>query len=323
MVNSKTISIVIPCYNEEEVIPRLIERITKTADTFGYPWEVICVDDCSVDRTWDLLKEQTLKDPRWRALSFARNFGHQTAVSSGLYHADGDAVVIMDADLQDPPEEVPRFINKWEEGYDVVYAVRQKRKEGWLKRFCYYLFYRMIARLSSVDLPLDSGDFCLMDRKVVNVLKMMPERNRFVRGLRAWAGFKQIGLPYERCSRAAGEPKYTVKKLLKLALDGIVSFSTIPLRIASLTGFALSFISVLGILFVLCQRIFIDFFSKIGLGPVPGFATIVISNLFLGGVQLICLGIIGEYLGRIYDEIKQRPQWVIKDTAGLNPMIPR
>ena len=162
-----------------------------------------------------------------------------------------------------------------------------------------------------------------MDRKVVDILKMMPERNRFVRGLRAWAGFKQIGLPYERCSRAAGEPKYTFRKLLKLALDGILSFSSIPLRIASLAGFCLSLISLVGILFTLCQRIFSSFFSRIGLGPVPGFATIVISNLFLGGVQLICLGIIGEYLGRIYDEIKRRPQWVIKDSAGLTPIIPR
>jgi len=322
-MNSKTISMVIPCYNEEKVIPRLIERVTRVADSFGYAWEVICVDDCSADRTWELLQEQTLRDPQWRAISFARNFGHQTAVSSGLYHASGDAIVILDADLQDPPEEIPRFISKWEEGYDVVYAVREKRKEGVLKRLSYYFFYRLMSRLSSIDLPLDSGDFCLMDRRVVDILKMMPERNRFVRGLRAWAGFKQIGLPYERCSRAAGEPKYTFKKLLQLALDGIVSFSSIPLRIASLVGFGLSFISLAGILFTLCQRIFSGFFAKIGLGPVPGFATIVISSLFLGGVQLICLGIIGEYLGRIYDEIKQRPQWVIKDSAGLTPVIPR
>jgi dolichol-phosphate mannosyltransferase len=322
-MNSKTISVVIPCYNEEEVIPRLIERITIVADCFGYPWEVICVDDCSVDRTWELLRDQTLRDSRWRAISFARNFGHQTAVSSGIYHASGDAIVIMDADLQDPPEEIPRFISKWEDGYDVVYAIREKRKEGVLKRLSYYLFYRLISFLSTVELPLDSGDFCLMDRKVVDVLKMMPERNRFVRGLRSWAGFKQIGLPYERCSRAAGEPKYTFVKLLKLAMDGIVSFSSIPLRIASLLGFGLSLVSLAGILFTLFQRIFSSFFAKIGLGPVPGFATIVISNLFLGGVQLVCLGIIGEYLGRIYDEIKQRPQWVIKDSAGITPIIPR
>jgi dolichol-phosphate mannosyltransferase len=316
------VTCVIPCYNEQEVLPLLFDRFTAAAETWGVDWNVICVDDGSSDSTWALLCEQAAKDRRWQSLALARNFGHQTAVSAGIYHADGDVVVVIDADLQDPPEELHRFLDKWREGYQVVYAVRKKRKEGPLKRFCYWAFYRVMAQLVSIPIPLDTGDFCVMDRKVVDVLNAMPERNRFVRGLRAWAGFKQVGLEYERHARAAGDVKYTFRKLLKLAFDGIFSFSVVPLTFATWLGFGVSLLALAGILFTFVQRLFPDLFNSVGLRPVPGYATIVIAILFLGGVQLTCLGILGEYLGRIFDEVKRRPQWVFRDNVGLQGRIP-
>lgn len=313
----KKISIVIPCYNEEEVLDQLFTRVTKSAKTWKRRWEVICIDDGSKDTTWQKLKKQSEKHPRWKALSFSRNFGHQTAISCGLHHAHGDAVIVMDADLQDPPEELHRYISKWEEGYDVVYAIRTKRKEGVLKRLGYKAFYRILSKLVDFNIPLDSGDFSLMDKKVVEVLRNMPERNRFVRGLRAWSGFKQVGLEYERSERFAGETKYPFKKLLKLAFDGVFSFSTIPLTLASYFGLVVSSLALIGAIFTLFQKLFSSSFAKIGLGPVPGYATILMSVLFLGGIQLIFLGIIGSYLSRIYDEVKGRPQWIIKETVGM------
>jgi polyisoprenyl-phosphate glycosyltransferase len=313
----KKISIVIPCYNEEAVLPLLFERLTKSAKGWNLDWEVIVIDDGSSDASWSLLTKQSKKEKNWHALSFSRNFGHQVAISCGIHYSTGDAVIVMDADLQDPPEGLHRYIKKWQEGYDVVYAIRKKRKENIFKRVSYWVFYRLLSKLSTFDIPLDTGDFSLMDRKVVNVLKNMPERNRFVRGLRAWSGFKQIGLEYERQARAAGEPKYTLKKLMNLAFDGIISFSSLPLTMASVIGFWISILSLLGILFTLIQRIFKPFFESVGIGPVPGFATIVIAILFLGGVQLIFLGIIGSYLSRIYDEVKGRPNWVIRDAIGV------
>ena len=311
------LSLVIPCFNEEDVLPQLFARVTAAADALGCKWEVVCVDDGSADGTWQLLARQHEQDARWRAVSFARNFGHQTAVSAGLDFALGDVVAVLDADLQDPPEELKRFLDKWCEGFDVVYAVRQKRKENLLKRACYWAFYRLMSRMVPFELPLDTGDFCIMDRRVVNVLNAMPERARFVRGLRAWAGFRQTGIAYERAARAAGEPKYTMRKLFKLAWDGLFSFSTVPLRFMSYIGFWISFLSLAGMVFTLIQRIFEHQFERIGLQPVPGFATVVISILFLGGIQLLCLGILGEYIGRIYEEVKRRPRWVIKESAGL------
>jgi len=316
------ISVVVPCYNEQAVLPALFRRLAAAADTWACDWEVICVDDGSRDQTWPQLVAQAAGDPRWRALSLARNFGHQTAVSAGIYHADGDAVIVIDADLQDPPEELARFIRKWQEGFEVVYAIREKRKEGWLKKSCYWLFYRLLARVTPFEIPLDSGDFCLLDRKVVAVLKSMPERSRFVRGLRAWAGFRQTGLAYERQARVAGEAKYNFRKLLTLALDGIFSFSTMPLTLVAQAGMWISGIAFLGIIWVLVTKIFSDFFSRHGFPPVQGFTTIVILILFLGGIQLMSLGIIGEYIGRIYDEVKRRPPWVIQNSAGLNPQTP-
>ena len=311
------ISIIVPCYNEEDVLPELFQRLTSVAATWGMDYEIICVDDGSRDRTWEMLKAQNQKDPRWRCLSFARNFGHQIAVSAGLYYAGGDAATVIDADLEDPLEVIVQLVEKWREGYDVVYGIRQKRKVNWFKRFCYWTFYRLMARLVAFDVPLDTGDFCLISRRVLQVINAMPERNRFVRGLRAWSGFRQTGVTYERAARFAGEPKYNFKKLFKLALDGLFSFSTVPLRAATYLGLSVSALAFFGALFTLAQKIFADQFTKIGLAPSPGFPTIVISILFLGGVQLICLGILGEYIGRIYEEVKGRPLWILRDSAGL------
>lgn len=313
------ISVIIPCYNEEDVLPKLFGRLGAVAATWNGEYEVICVDDGSHDRTWELLKAQNRTDARWRCLSFARNFGHQTAVSAGLHFATGDCVVVIDADLQDPPEEISRLLEKWRAGFEVVYAIREKRKEGPVKKICYWAFYRLLARLVPFEIPLDSGDFCLMDRRVVDVMKAMPERNRFVRGLRAWTGFRQTGMSYERNARLAGQSKYNLGKLLKLALDGLFSFSVIPLRLTIYLGLAVSLGAFLGVVFTFAQKIFAAQFAKIGLTPSPGFPTVVISILFLGGVQLICLGILGEYIGRIYDEVKGRPLWIIRDSAGLTP----
>jgi polyisoprenyl-phosphate glycosyltransferase len=311
------ISVVIPCFNEEQVLPELVRRVTTAAEKWKFDWEVLCIDDGSSDRTWTMLVEQNQRDPRWRAISLARNFGHQTAVSAGIQYGQGDALIIMDADLQDPPEELWRFIEAWEQGNEVVYAIREKRKESWVKRGAYWIFYRMLSRIVSFQMPEDSGDFCLMDRKVVEVLRAMPERNRFVRGLRAWAGFRQKGLTYERQARAAGAPKYSLRKLFRLAFDGICSFSTAPLRLVFHLGLWVSLLSLLGILFTLSQKFFPGFYARHGFPPVQGFTTIVISVLFLGGIQLISLGIIGEYIGRIFDEVKQRPAWVVRAAAGV------
>jgi dolichol-phosphate mannosyltransferase len=310
------ISIIVPCFNEEVVLPELFARLSAAAASWGMDYEIICIDDGSSDRTWELIKARHQADPHWRGLSFSRNFGHQTAVSAGVHNATGDAVVVIDADLQDPPEQLLHFFEKWREGYDVVYAIRRQRKEGILKKLCYWLFYRLMASIVPFEVPLDSGDFCLMDRRVVNILNEMPERNRFVRGLRAWAGFRQTGVAYERQERAAGSPKYNLRKLFKLAWDGLFSFSTVPLALVSFLGLFISAIAAAGVAFTLAQRIFAGWFQKLGLAPVPGYATIVISILFLGGVQLLCLGILGEYIGRIYEEVKRRPMWIVREECG-------
>jgi len=316
----KKISIIIPCYNEEAVLPQLFERLTTVAVSWGMDFEILCVDDGSRDRTWELLQQQNARDPRWRCLSFARNFGHQVAVSAGLQHAAGDAVVIIDADLQDPPEQVVRLIEQWRKGYQVVYAVRTKRNDAPLKQFLAWGFYRLLSKAVPFNVPSDAGDFCLLDRRVVDVLKALPERNRYLRGLRAWIGFRQIGVEFERQARAAGTPQYTFKKSFRLAMDGVFSFSTVPLRLATYLGLGVSACAFIGAVFTFLEKVFAEQFAKFGFTPGPhGIPTLVISILFLGGVQLICLGILGEYLGRIYDEVKGRPHWVIQDQAGLEP----
>ena len=312
------ISILIPCYNEEAVIPALYGRLSSAADKLNCPYEVVVVDDGSSDASWDLLTMISQRDPRWKIIRFSRNFGHQAALSAALFHAEGDCAVLIDADLQDPPEEIGRFIKKWQEGFQVVYAVRAKRKENILKRALYKIFYLLLASVANIQIPLDSGDFCLIDRKVIDILKNMPEQNMFIRGVRAWVGFRQIGIVYERSARAAGEPKYTFSKLLKLALDGIFSFSTLPLRLTSYFGFIVAIIAFLLGFLTLLQSIFTEFSAKLGIAPVPGSATTVIAIFFMGGIQLICFGILGEYIGRIYEQVKGRPLWVIREKNGFD-----
>jgi len=306
------ISIVIPIYNEEENLDVLYSRLTSAAPLWGDTYEVVLVNDGSKDRSAFMMQEIAEKDNRFRIVTLSRNFGHQAAISAGIQTAKGDAVIIMDGDLQDPPEELPRFLEKWREGYDVVYAVRTKRKEGFFKKIAYKTFYRILGLISDIDIPLDSGDFCVMDRKVVDALvKDMPEKSRFVRGLRAYAGFKQIGVEYERAERNAGEVKYTFKKLMKLALDGIFDFSTFPLKVATYLGFLIAIPSFLTGIFFIIHRI-LDF-EIFGYSPsdTPGLATLAVGMFFLSGVMLIIMGILGEYLGRIYYEVKQRPFYLI------------
>ena len=317
------ISVIVPCFNEEAVLPRLFERMTAASAGWGMETEFLCVDDGSRDRTWDLLKEQNQKDPRWRCLSFARNFGHQAAVSAGLHFATGAAAVVIDADLQDPPEEIAQLLARWREGFEVVFATRKRRKDPPVKKFFAWGFYRVMARLAPFPVPADAGDFCLLDRKVVAVINALPERNRYLRGLRMWCGFRQTSVEFEREDRAAGAPQYTFKKSLRLAMDGIFSFSAVPLRLATWLGLGVSACAFLGAVFTFCEKVFEKEFTKLGFPPGPhGIPTMVISVLFLGGVQLICLGILGEYIGRIYDEVKGRPLWIVRDSAGMAPVPP-
>jgi glycosyltransferase involved in cell wall biosynthesis len=312
------ISIIVPCYNEEEVLPKLFERLGAVADSWGIDYEVICVDDGSKDATWQILEKKNEMDGRWRCLSFSRNFGHQAAVSAGLLHCSGDAAVIIDADLQDPPEEISRMIHLWREGFRVVYGVRTKREDPLIKRCLAWGFYRLLNRLGSVRIPKDAGDFCLLDRSVVDVLNGLPERSRYLRGLRSWCGYKQTGITFERHARAAGAPQYTFRKSLKLALDGVISFSAAPLQISTYLGLWVSAFAFGGVVLTFLQKIFARQLATIGLEPGPGFPTVVISILFLGGVQLICLGILGEYVGRIYEEVKGRPRWIVRKAMGVD-----
>ena len=299
------LSVIIPVFNEEENLLTLHGRLTRALVNLGMEYEIVLVDDGSQDQSPDILRRLEAEDQRIVIVEFARNFGHQVAISAGLEQSRGRVVCIMDADLQDPPEVLHTFLAKWREGWEVVYAIRTERKEWWGKRLAYAGFYRLLQRVANIDIPLDAGDFCVMDRRVVDLLVRMPERNRFVRGIRSWVGFKQIGVPYERHARHAGAPKYTFRKLLYLALDGLISFSHMPLRIITLLGFTVSFLSVLGALFYLVKKF------TLGTG-VPGFTTLVVSIFFLAGIQLVTIGVIGEYIGRISDEVKRRPLYVAR-----------
>ena len=310
------ISIVIPCYNESAVLPLLQNRLIATLEPLKIAWEIILVDDGSADQTFEQLAAMHRADPRFRVLSFSRNFGHQAAISAGLAEAAGRLVAVMDADLQDPPEILPTCIDLLGKGYDVVYAIRKKRKEHFAKRMAYQLFYRLLKAVSEVEIPLDAGDFCVMSRRVVDLLNSMPERNVFVRGLRAWAGFRQIGLEYERAARAAGETKYPFSKLCRLATDGVFSLSTAPLRLATYFGFFAVICSLAAALFILLWRVAGFRFMGHTAVELPGWAAIVTAMLFLSGIQLLILGFVGEYIGRIYAEVKQRPRWVIGRALG-------
>jgi glycosyltransferase involved in cell wall biosynthesis len=311
------ISIVIPVYNEQETLLPLFTRLSKAAQAWGEDYEVILVNDGSSDGTSDQLELIHGQDRRWKVLAFSRNFGHQTAISAGIHFSQGDVVAVMDADLQDPPEELHRFISKLREGYQVVYAIRTKRKENLFKRASYKLFYRLLKSVASIDIPLDSGDFCVMDRTVVEVLKAMPERTRFVRGLRCWGGFRQVGIAYERSARYAGSPKYTFFRLVHLALNGILSFSSVPLRLASLAGICLCLLSLVLIVSLVGWALFdVRWF---GMQPrdVAGWTSLVSFILLLSGMQLLMLGIIGEYLARVFDEVHARPPWIISHSRGF------
>ena len=304
-------SFVIPVFNERETLPELHRRLSEVIEQLDGEAELLFVDDCSWDGSYDLLTELGGRDPRVRVIRFARNFGHQVAITAGLDHAAGDAVIVMDADLQDPPEVVPELVARWQEGYEVVYAVRERRSgETWFKRATAAWFYRILRRIAHVDMPLDAGDFRLVDRRAVDVFRSMRERARYVRGMFSWVGFRQIGVPYERSERFAGEPKYSYRKSLTLAVDGLVSFSNAPLRAALVAGFAFSALAFLLGAFALVAKL-------AGAFVVPGWASILVVVSFLGGVQLTLMGMLGLYVGRIYEEVKERPIYVVRETIGF------
>jgi len=309
------ISIVIPCYNESAVLPETHRRLAGVADRLENvgDFEFIFVDDGSKDDTARVLHELTRADGRVRGLRLSRNFGQQVATTAGLEHAAGDAAVIMDADLQDPPELIEAMIARWQEGYHVAYAQRTERTgESAFKLWSAKIFYRVVHRLSRSNIPTDTGDFRLMDRQVVDAFLRMPERDRFLRGMVSWVGYRQVAVPYKREARFAGATNYPLSKMISFAIDGIVSFSYAPLRLAVWTGFFALGLALLGILYAICLRLFAD--------PsywVRGWASLLVAILFMGGVQLISLGIIGEYVGRIYGEVKQRPLYIVWERLGF------
>jgi glycosyltransferase involved in cell wall biosynthesis len=304
------ISVAIPVYNEERVIPELLRRVRLVLDKIpGGPHEIMLVDDGSSDRTFEIVAEAAAQDPRIVAISLSRNFGHQSAGSAALDNVTGDAVVVMDGDLQDSPEVICDFIREYNRGFDVVYAQRIGRKEGWLLRSCYFLFYRLLALFSNLRLPLDSGDFALLSRRVIDELRRLPEHHRYLRGLRAWVGFRQTGIQVERSERFSGNSKYSFMKLLALAFDGIFAFSVVPLRVAS----------IFGLLTILCSCLYATYaiYVKVILGQSPqGFTALIVGITFLSGVQLLFLGVIGEYLGRVYEETKGRPHYIVGKIVG-------
>jgi glycosyltransferase involved in cell wall biosynthesis len=306
-VHGVIISIVVPVFNEVEILPELHRRVLKVMESLGETWELVLVDDGSQDGSTGVIRELAKEDRHLRPVIFARNFGHQIAITAGLDYARGQAVVIMDADLQDPPEVIPELVREWRQGFEVVHAVRSYREgESFFKKVTAALFYRLINRITDVDIPLDAGDFRLLDRKAVDVINRMRERHRFPRGMAAWIGFRQTSVPYRRAARLAGETKYPFNKMLRLALNAVTSFSYFPLQIATYLGFACAGISAVAIPVVIVLRL-------AGSQAFFGQATTLIAVLFLGGVQLISLGILGEYVGRLYDEVKGRPLYIVRE----------
>jgi glycosyltransferase involved in cell wall biosynthesis len=300
-------SFVIPVFNERETLPELHRRLLEVIDGLDGEAELVFVDDCSRDGSYEALAELSREDPRIRILRFARNFGHQVAITAGLDHAVGDAVIVMDADLQDPPEVVPDLVARWHEGYEVVYAVRARRSgESWLKRTTAAWFYRLLRWIAHVEMPLDAGDFRLIDRRAADAFRSMRERARYVRGMFSWVGFRQIGVPYDRAERYAGEPKYSYRKSLTLAIDGLVSFSNAPLRVALVAGFVFSSLSFLVGVFAIVAKLS-------GAFVVPGWASLLVAISFLGGIQLTLMGMLGLYVGRIYEEVKARPIYILRE----------
>lgn len=311
--NSKNIrfSVIAPVYNEIEGLREFYQVLHGVMEGLGEPWELLLVDDGSTDGTRNLILTLADEDERIIPLIFTRNFGHQIAVTAGMDHARGDAIIIIDADLQDPPQVIPELIAKWKEGYEVVYAVRREREgETWFKRTSASAFYRLINRITDIDIPLDTGDFRLLDREVLQVLNGMRERERFLRGMSAWVGFNQIGIPYDRKSRFAGKSKYPLKKMLKLALNAVTGFSTLPLQLAEYCGMALLggwlLYSIMWIVFSILEKPFLS-----------GQALTIFILLLLGGLLLTFMGIIGEYISRIYDEAKGRPLYILRNTPKI------
>jgi len=307
MKQKPVFSIIAPIYNEQESLPVLYQRISDVMASTGEPWELVLVDDGSQDNSAEIMRSLAEQDERIRPVILARNFGHQIAVTAGLDYSRGDAIVIIDADLQDPPEVILDLIEKWREGYEVVYAVRETREgETFFKLWTARMFYRVINRVTSMKIPVDTGDFRLMDRKVVDVMNQMREHHRFLRGMSVWVGFKQIGVKYQRAARYAGQTHYPLKKMVRLAITAITGFSFFPLQVATYLGFIASGISILVIPIVIGMRL-------TGNQAFLGQASTLIAVLFLGGVQLIFLGILGEYIGRIYDEVRNRPLYIVRE----------
>ena len=304
-------SLILPIYNEEENIELLTKRLFEVMFKLQRSFELIFVNDGSSDKSPAILKALNSENKNIKIINFSRNFGHQAAVTAGLDLSCGKVIAVLDADLQDPPEILPQFFAKLEEGYDVVYAIRRHRKESWGKRLMYFLFYRILKIVANINIPLDSGDFCVMSRRIVDELKSLPERNRFLRGLRSWVGYSQTGLEYEREGRFAGKSKYTWSKMFKLAFDGIFSFSYVPLQLLTWSGFLFLILAFLGILLTLYAKLFTNIFIP------RGFPTTIIVILFIGGINMFSLGIIGEYIGRIYDEVKSRKTYIIESKIGF------
>lgn len=310
-------SFIVPIYNEEATLPELYRRVSAVMNQMDSAVELVLINDGSCDRSLQIIRELHQQDQRICYISLARNFGHQIAVTAGLNFVRGQVIVILDADLQDPPELIPEMVEMWREGYHVVYAQRtQRRKEGWFKRFTAYFFYRLLKQLADVDIPTDTGDFCLLDRQVVDVLNSMPERNRYLRGLRSWIGFQQTAIRFKRDPRFAGDVKYTFRKSFALAINGLVSFSKVPLRLSTYVGLLAAFAAVLMALLVLYWRIFIPN------SPLTGFTMILMAIFFLGAVQLVSIGILGEYVGRIYEEVKGRPLYTFSEIGGFSGNLP-
>jgi len=313
MAEEITYSIAAPVFNEIEIVSEFYRRVKDVMEALGEPWELILVDDGSADGSTEKILELAALDSHVKPVIFARNFGHQIAITAGIDHAQGEAIIILDADLQDPPEVIPDLIERWKEGYEVVYAVRAEREgESFFKKITASVFYRLIYRITDVKIPLDTGDFRLLDQQAADILRQMRERHRFPRGMAAWIGFRQIGVPYKRAARFAGETKYPFKKMLRLALDAITGFSYFPLQLATYFGFFCAGVSAVAIPVVIVLRL-------TGYQAFLGQATTLIAVLFLGGVQLISLGIVGEYLGRIYSEVKGRPLYITRkqNTSSL------
>lgn len=313
------ISVVAPVYNEAPTLPLFCERVIAALEPLGEPFELVLVNDGSRDGSYEVMVELHRRDPRIKVINFSRNFGHQIAITAGIDYARGDAVVVIDSDLQDPPEVIPQLVAKWREGYGIVFATRAERAgETWFKKATAAFFYRLIRRITNVNIPVDTGDFRLMDRRVVDALKQMREHHRFMRGLSVWVGFRQTGVEYRRAPRHAGETKYPLSKMIRFALDGITSFSYLPLQLATYFGFLIAGISLLALIAVIVLRLWTGSGLAGEDGAFYGQASTLVSVLFLGGIQLIFLGIIGEYLGRIYDEVKRRPLYIVSEVLGLD-----